>query len=125
MKTWRIPVVWQEIGTVEVDAKTLAEAIDIAKTADLAIPDDGEYLADSWEVDCDDVERVREIYNWNQQDEKPEEYEKVVHAYWKPMKAYPREYVCSNCGELWNDIKTRYCHECGARMDEDAGDQKD
>lgn len=47
MKTWRIPVVWQEIGTVEVDAKTLAEAIDIAKTADLAIPDDGEYLADS------------------------------------------------------------------------------
>ena len=44
---------------------------------------------------------------------------KVKHAYWKPMSGYPTEYVCSECGELWNNFKTPYCHECGARMDGD------
>lgn len=43
----------------------------------------------------------------------------VKHAYWKPMSAYPTEYVCSECGELWNNFKTPYCHECGAKMDGD------
>lgn len=52
------------------------------------------------------------------------EFEKVVHAYWKPLKVYPDEFVCSNCGELWNNIRTPYCHECGAKMDADPGDQK-
>lgn len=70
------------------------------------------------------MERVREIYNWNQQDEKPEEYKKVVHAHWEPLKAYPSEFYCSYCGEMWKDEKTPYCHECGARMDEDTGDKK-
>jgi hypothetical protein len=41
----------------------------------------------------------------------------VKHAYWKPMRAYPSEYMCSECGELWNGFMTPYCHECGAKMD--------
>lgn len=41
----------------------------------------------------------------------------VKHAYWKQLKAYPSEYICSECGELWNNFKTPYCHECGAKMD--------
>ena len=41
----------------------------------------------------------------------------VIHAYWKPLKPYSTEYQCSYCGDLWNDIKTPYCHECGAKMD--------
>ena len=45
------------------------------------------------------------------------EAEPVRHAYWKPLKVYPDEFVCSWCGELWNDVKTPYCHECGAKMD--------
>lgn len=42
---------------------------------------------------------------------------KVIHAYWKPMLRYPDEYICSECGELWNNFMTPYCHECGAKMD--------
>jgi hypothetical protein len=45
------------------------------------------------------------------------EVTEVRHAYWKPMKAHPGEYVCSECGELWNNFLTPYCHECGAKMD--------
>ena len=50
-------------------------------------------------------------------------YERVVHAYWKPLRVYPDEYVCSYCGELWNDVKTTRCHECGAIMDLDRKDE--
>ena len=42
---------------------------------------------------------------------------KVKHAYWRQLMRYPTEYICSECGELWNNFKTPYCHECGARMD--------
>ena len=45
------------------------------------------------------------------------EVAEVRHAYWKPMLRYPTEYVCSECGELWNNFHTPYCHECGAKMD--------
>lgn len=41
----------------------------------------------------------------------------VVHGYWKPMKAYKTECVCSECGELWPDWKSPYCPDCGAKMD--------
>ena len=71
MKTWEIPVVWQEMGTVKVEANTLAEAIDIARDDDwvIPIPDNGSFLDGSWEVDCDDEDYLREWYNDNQKDE--------------------------------------------------------
>lgn len=41
MKQWKIPVAWTMIGTVEVEADTLAEAIEIArdKRGKIPIPD--------------------------------------------------------------------------------------
>lgn len=71
MKTWKIPVVWQMMGTVKVDANTLAEAMEIAKDEDgvIPLPDDGMYLDDSWELATDDLVSVRECYNRNQEDE--------------------------------------------------------
>ena len=70
MKTWKIPVVWQEMGTVKVEANTLAEAIEIARDDDgvIPIPDNGSFLDGSWEVDCEDVDYLREWYNDNQED---------------------------------------------------------
>lgn len=41
----------------------------------------------------------------------------VIHAYWKQYTIAPSEYFCSYCGEMWNDVKTPYCHDCGAKMD--------
>ena len=71
MKSWRIPVIWQEAGTVVVEANTLEEAIEIARDDDgvIPIPDDGYFVDDSWEVDCDDKDYLREWYNDNQEDE--------------------------------------------------------
>lgn len=71
MKTWKIPVCWTMMGTVEVEASTLDEAIEIAIDDDgvIPIPDDGTFLDGSWEVDCFDEDYLREWYNGNQADE--------------------------------------------------------
>lgn len=71
MKTWKIPVVWQMMGTVTVEADTLEEAIEIAKDDEgvIPLPDDGTFLDGSWEVDCSDEDYIRELYNGNQEDE--------------------------------------------------------
>ena len=71
MKTWKIPVIWQEMGVVKVEANTLAEAIEIARDDDgvIPIPDNGSFLDGSWEVDCDDEDYLRQFYNDNQEDE--------------------------------------------------------
>ena len=70
MKTWKIPVVWQEMGTVKVEANTLAEGNELARDeyGVIPIPDNGSFLDGSWEVDCDDVDYLREWYNDNQED---------------------------------------------------------
>lgn len=71
MKTWRIPVAWTMMGMVDVEAKTLDEAIEIAKddAGVIPIPDNGTLLDGSWEVDCSDSAYIREWYNYNKQDE--------------------------------------------------------
>lgn len=71
MKTWKIPVVWQMMGTVKVEANTLEEAIEIARDDEgvIPLPDDGTFLDGSWEVDCSDEDYIRELYNGNQEDE--------------------------------------------------------
>ena len=70
MKTWKIPVIWQEMGVVKVEANTLAEAIEIARDDDaIPIPDNSDFVDGSWEVDCDDEDYLREWYNDNQEDE--------------------------------------------------------
>ena len=72
MKTWRIPVVWEMKGVVSVEAKTLKEAIVTAKDecSNIPIPENGEYLDGSWEVDCaDEEEYLRSCWNAGQEDD--------------------------------------------------------
>jgi len=71
MREWRIPVTWEMYGIVYVEADTLEEAMD--KAYDSEIPDDGEYLDGSWEVESD-VDLVRECYNGNAPDEAPDSH---------------------------------------------------
>jgi hypothetical protein len=54
MKTYKIPVVWQMIGHVEVQADSLSEAIIDAEDAPL--PEDGSYIEGSFEVDESSIE---------------------------------------------------------------------
>ena len=113
MKTWRIPVVWQMMGVVEVVADTLEEAMKIAKDDDnIPLPDNGEYLDDSWEVATNDVDSIRDIYNRNQEDEAPVKEDPKI-AYWRPLKVYPDEATCSNCGELRPESGADVCPGCG------------
>ena len=71
MKTWNIPVCWTMMGTVNVEAKTLDEAIEIAKddAGIIPIPDDGMFMGGTWEVDCTDIDYLRKLYNGNQIDD--------------------------------------------------------
>lgn len=70
MKTWKIPVVWQMMGTVNIVADTLADAMNIAKDEDgvIPLPNNGQYLDETWELATDDILLVRECYNGNQED---------------------------------------------------------
>jgi len=54
-KTYRIPVVWTMRGIVEVQAKDLASAIEIAHDSELP---KGSYLDDSFSIDSEDIEEV-------------------------------------------------------------------
>lgn len=49
MKTYKIPVVWQMYGYVEVEADSMSEATLVAMDAPL--PKDGSYIEGSFEVD--------------------------------------------------------------------------
>jgi len=49
MKTYKIPVVWQMYGYVEVEAESMVEATLVAMDAPL--PDNGDYVDGSFEVD--------------------------------------------------------------------------
>lgn len=59
LKTYRVPVVWQVMGYVEVQAKSPAEAKRIAAEDkdDCPLPDNGDYLEDSFEVDMEGIVR--------------------------------------------------------------------
>jgi hypothetical protein len=52
MKTYKINVVWQMYGSVEVEANSLEEAV---KEVDdgVSLPDNGEYIDGSFEVDVE------------------------------------------------------------------------
>lgn len=81
MKTWRIPVVWQDKGVVEIKADTLVEAIEIAKDEGgiIPIPYEHSYIDGSWAVECDDVEYLRNCYNNGQADDA--EMAPIIHAF--------------------------------------------
>ena len=52
-KTYKIGVVWQMYGTVEVEANNLEQAIHILHSTDVPLPDNGEYIDGSFEVDVE------------------------------------------------------------------------
>ena len=56
MKTYKVPVVWQMYGYVEVKAKSMSDAI--YEASGVALPTDAEYLEGSFEVDTDGIEEV-------------------------------------------------------------------
>lgn len=53
MKTWNIPVSWEEYGEVEIEAESLEEAINIAQNDPTIELPDGSYLEGSWRVETD------------------------------------------------------------------------
>ncbi len=62
MKTWKIPVAWAMMGVINVEAKTLDEAIEIAKddAGVIPIPDNGTFLDGSWENGAEALRSVLE-----------------------------------------------------------------
>lgn len=50
-REWKIPVVWSMYGKVMVEAETIEKAIELALDPSTPLPDDGEYLLESLEVD--------------------------------------------------------------------------
>lgn len=71
MKKWRIPVSWVSAAVIEVQAKSLEEAVEIAADPEgkIPLPSDSEYVDASWEVSMDDIDTLRSVYNNNQSDE--------------------------------------------------------
>ena len=107
MKTWKIPVVWQEMGVIKVEANTLAEAIEIARDDDgvIPIPDNGSFLDGSWEVDCDDEDYLRQFYNDNQEDEiktKEQIYDEICRV----LTEYENDNDMITENELYNMLVT-------------------
>jgi len=74
MKRWIIPVTYEVYGTVTVAANTLEEAMDIAlNDGSIPLPDDPEYLDDTWDLAAHDPEDIRRDYNDGQEDGPEEE----------------------------------------------------
>lgn len=69
MKTWKIPCIWQMYGYLEIEANTLEEAIKKAYDADRGLPDDGDYIENSFEVDNLNIDEIRSFLNNDQKDE--------------------------------------------------------
>lgn len=67
MKEWKVKVYWTMGGEVTVKADTLQHAAEIAESdMGIGLPDNGEYLEGSWEVDW--VSTEEELHNRNNHD---------------------------------------------------------
>lgn len=64
MKKWIIPVGWEVYATIEVEAETLEEAIEIAVDDDgeIPLPTDNGYVDGSWKVEGE-YEYIRDCFN--------------------------------------------------------------
>jgi hypothetical protein len=51
MKHWEVTAVWQMIGTYQITAETEEEAREMVHDDRFPLPNDGDYLMDSFEVD--------------------------------------------------------------------------
>lgn len=68
-KTWLMPVTWEMCATIQVEAETLEEAMEIAKDEEgrIPLPIDGVYVDASWDLSSSDKD-----YLWSLQDSAPE-----------------------------------------------------
>ena len=55
-KYYEIPCTWEVYGTVEIEADSLGEAIELAERDDSPMPDDSDYVDGSFQVDRDIAE---------------------------------------------------------------------
>lgn len=71
MKNWKIPVTWQVYGYVNIEANTLAEALEIARDEHgvIPLPTGPEYIDRSWDLSDESEETIRACYNNNQNDD--------------------------------------------------------
>ncbi len=71
MKTWKIPVTWEVCAFVKVEAKTLVEAMQIARDEEgkIPLPTEPEYVDGSWNLSETNEDYIREWYNDNQEDD--------------------------------------------------------
>ena len=57
MKTYLVPVVYSMYGRIEIDAESAEDAIMIAENSidELPLPQDADYLEDSFEIDSEGI----------------------------------------------------------------------
>ena len=59
----KLPVVWMVKGVVEVEVKSVEDAIKNFDNIAIDIPDKSEFVDDSMELDCFDPRVIEQIYN--------------------------------------------------------------
>ena len=57
-KYYEIPCTWEVYGTVEIEADSLEEAIELAERDDSPMPDESDYVDGSFQVDRDIAEEI-------------------------------------------------------------------
>lgn len=67
-KQWKIPYTWSVRGTAIVEADTLEEAIEIVQDPDFPLPDNEEYVPESFGISGDE-NYIRDFYNDGQKDD--------------------------------------------------------
>jgi len=57
-KYYEIPCTWEVYGTLEIEADSLEEAIELAERDDSPMPDDSDYVDGSFQVERDIAEEI-------------------------------------------------------------------
>ena len=57
-KYYEIPCTWEVYGTIEIEADSLEEAIELAERDDSPMPNDSDYVDGSFQVDRDIAEEI-------------------------------------------------------------------
>lgn len=59
-KTYKIPCSWEVYGITMVEAESWDEAISIAESGSLLLPDESSYISDSFRIDQEMLEHEQE-----------------------------------------------------------------
>ena len=57
-KYYEIPCTWEVYGTIEIEADSLEEAIELAERDDSPMPDESDYVDGSFQIDRDIAEEI-------------------------------------------------------------------